>query len=358
VIKYIGSKRILVPVLGTLAEASGARTAVDLFTGTTRVAQEFKRRGLTVTAADIATYSEILAQCYITTDAGMVAPDRLRAALAELESLDPVRGYVTETFCENARYFRPENGSRIDAMREHIEAAHVGTDLYPVLLTALMLAADRVDSTTGLQQAFLKSWAPRSLRPLQLRAPELLPGTGAAVRGDAAELARTLPRTDLMYVDPPYNQHRYFTNYHVWETLIRWDAPEHYGVACKRIDARDEVTKSRFNVKRTMPEAFRELVLDLNAETVLVSYNDESWVTAEQIAGWLREAGHQEVQMLAFDAKRYVGARIGVYSPAGQRVGTVGRLTNTEYVLVAGARERVEQMLAAVDEARERVACP
>ena len=42
---------------------------------------------------------------------------------------------------------------------------------------------------------------------------------------------------DLMYLDPPYNQHRYFTNYHVWETLVRWDAPEHYGIACKRVDA-------------------------------------------------------------------------------------------------------------------------
>ena len=47
---------------------------------------------------------------------------------------------------------------------------------------------------------------------------------------------------------PPYNQHRYFTNYHVWETLVRWDAPAHYGVACKRVDARDEVTRSPYNL--------------------------------------------------------------------------------------------------------------
>ena len=55
----------------------------------------------------------------------------------------------------------------------------------------------------------------------------------------------TLEPCDLAYLDPPYNQHRYFTNYHVWETLVAWDAPEHYGVACKRIDARDDTTKSR-----------------------------------------------------------------------------------------------------------------
>ncbi len=71
-IKYLGSKRRLVPVLGRLFEASGARTALDLFTGTTRVAQEFCRRGVIVTAVDTASYSEILAQCYVVTDAATV----------------------------------------------------------------------------------------------------------------------------------------------------------------------------------------------------------------------------------------------------------------------------------------------
>jgi len=51
-----------------------------------------------------------------------------------------------------------------------------------------------------------------------------------------------LPEADLAYLDPPYNQHRYFTNYHVWETLVAWDAPAHYGVACKRVDARQPTT--------------------------------------------------------------------------------------------------------------------
>ena len=69
VIKYLGSKRTLVPVLGELAVAAGARTALDLFTGTTRVAQELKRRGIDVTASDLATYSAVLSDCYVATDA-------------------------------------------------------------------------------------------------------------------------------------------------------------------------------------------------------------------------------------------------------------------------------------------------
>lgn len=347
-IKYLGSKRTLVPVLGTIAAALEARTAVDLFTGTTRVAQEFKRRGLAVTAVDIASYSEVLARCFIETDAGTVAPAELAEALARLAALPGEPGYVTRTFCEEARYFQPKNGARIDAIRDAIEADYADSPLHPILLTSLLLGADRVDSTTGVQMAYLKNWAPRSSRDLELRMPELLPGAGRAVRGDARAVVTTLPPVDLMYLDPPYNQHRYYTNYHVWETLVRWDRPEAYGVARKRIDSRDATTKSVFNRKREMPPAFVELLGAARAETAVVSYNDESWITAEQMMTALRDAGHPEVRMLAFDAKRYVGAQIGIHSPAGVKVGTVSHLRNTEYLFVAGERERVDAAAAAV----------
>ena len=99
-IKYLGSKRLLVPVLGEIAEAVGARTAVDLFTGTTRVAQEFKRRGIEVTATDSASYSEVLSDCYIATDADEVDRAALGAELDRLNALPGEPGYVTETFCE------------------------------------------------------------------------------------------------------------------------------------------------------------------------------------------------------------------------------------------------------------------
>ena len=345
-IKYLGSKRALVPVLGDVAVAVGARTAVDLFTGTTRVAQELKRRGLHVTAADIATYSKVLADCYVATDADEIDETRLDRELARLNAMAGRPGYFTETFCEQARYFQPKNGARVDAIREDLERRREDP-LFPVLLTSLMLAADRVDSTTGVQMAYLKEWAPRAHQDLELKRPELLPGPGRAIRGDAVEVADGLGSTDLIYLDPPYNQHRYFTNYHVWETLVRWDAPEHYGIACKRADSRDEATKSVFNFKRRMPGALAELVSRVRADVVVVSYNDEAWLRPEQITASLRAAGHEQVRVLAFDSKRYVGAQIGIFNPAGEKVGRVGRLRNVEYLFVAGPSARVEAAAAA-----------
>jgi adenine-specific DNA-methyltransferase len=132
----------------------------------------------------------------------------------------------------------------------------------------------------------------------------------------------------------------------VWETLVRWDSPDHYGVACKRIDARDDATRSVFNRRATMPAALATLLGSLQAEVVVVSYNDESWLTAPEMTALLRDAGHADVRLLAFDRKRYVGAQIGIHGPTGEKVGTVSHLRNTEFVFVAGPTDRVAAAVA------------
>lgn len=349
-IKYLGSKRRLIPVLEVLFAASGAKTGLDLFTGTTRVAQAMKRTGLAATAVDLSRAAHVLAQCYVAFDpsAQPEVVEALGLALDELQLLPGRAGYVTETFCEQARFFRPENGERIDAIRDAIEARYARTALWPLVLTSLIEAADRVDSTTGVQMAYLKQWAGRSLRPLTLRIPEMVAGPGRALRGDASVLAGTdaLGRVDLAYLDPPYNQHRYDANYHVWETLVAWDAPAHYGVACKRVDLREPDQRSVFNGRRTAPVALAEVMARLEAELVILSYNNESWLSFDELHALCAPRG--EVAVLAVDAPRYVGARIGIHSPTGERVGTVSHLRNTEYVVLAGPTSRVRPMARAV----------
>jgi adenine-specific DNA-methyltransferase len=352
VIKYLGSKRRLVPVLTELFERSGATTALDLFTGTTRVAQAFKAVGGQVTAVDSARYSEVFGRTWIETDGDTIDRRDLTDALAHLDALPGQAGYFTDTFCVQSRFFQPRNGERVDAIRTAIAAEYQGSPLEPILLTALILAADRVDSTAGVQMAYIKQWAPRAHKRLELTAPELIPGTGRAVRGDATELAGTLGHFDLAYLDPPYNQHRYFTNYHVWETLVAWDQPDHYGVACKRIDARDDETKSVFNRKREMPDALERTIAAVDADVLVVSYNDESWVALEDLCEMC--SPHDAVIALAFDSKRYVGAQIGIHNHVGDKVGSVGRTRNLEYVVVAGDHDRIARMVEPFAEARAR----
>ncbi len=359
-IKYLGSKRRLVPVLAEICRAAGARTALDLFTGTTRVAQAFKAQGVHVTAADSARYAHAFAQTYIEADAATIDVGALRAAVTHLNAIPGHPGYVHETFSRQARFFQPHNAARIDAVRDALDSEYGGSPLFPLLLTSLIEAADRVDSTTGVQMAYVKQWAPRSSNPLELRMPELLAGPGRAVRGDAVGLAPELGHFDLAYLDPPYNQHRYFTNYHVWETLVAWDAPEAYGVARKRVDARDPTTRSPFNSKRTMPGALASVVQSVDCDLLVLSYNDESWLGLEELeamcatqrptpAGAGGGGGRRrEVATLAFDSTRYVGARIGIFDPSGRKVGQVKRLSNQELLVIAGEPTTVRRVVEAV----------
>ncbi len=332
-IKYLGSKRLLVPRIVEVIEALGAeRTVLDLFSGTSRVGHALKAAGHRVHANDLSAYGEVLARCYVAADRDDVWADAERL-LDELGRLPGRPGYVTDTFCTRSRFFHPKNGERIDAIRDVIAAKALPPELEAVVLTSLMEAADRVDSTVGVQMAYLKAWAPRALHDLQLRMPTVLAqaraGKGSAHRLDAAQAADRLTG-DVAYLDPPYNQHKYTGNYHIWETLVRWDAPDTYGVACKRQDVR--TSQSPYNRKHQIGPALADLVARVQAPVLLVSFSDEGFLGHDALVTLLGARGH--VTVLSQAHPRYVGARIGIFDPSGRKVGTVGALTNREHLFL------------------------
>lgn len=343
-VKYIGSKRTLVPLISQVAARLPVETACDLFAGTTRVGQALRRLGLEVLSNDLASYSEALANAYVV--AGVQERRAVEPLLAELAALPGAPGYVTETFCVESRYFQPHNGARVDAIRDAIDTYDLDAPHRGLLLTSLLEAADRVDSTTGLQMAYLKRWAPRSYNTLELRMPALVEGPrGAVTRMDANELAASID-TDLVYIDPPYNQHSYFSNYHVWETIVRWDAPETYGIARKRVDCRE--VKSPYNSKRAAAMAFDDLLDRLEVPWMILSFNDEGFHDPDHVLRRLQQHGYVEV--VEIDFKRYVGAQIGIFNPNGDKVGAVSHLRNKELLFVVGPdRGLVETVFDGLD---------
>ena len=334
-IKYLGSKRTLLPhILEAVGTVEGARSVLDLFSGTSRVGHAMKGAGYRVVSNDHNAYAATLARAYVQADAEDWAGPAAQL-VAEFNALPGVPGYFTETFCERARYLRPENGARVDAIREAIARKGLPPELEAVMLVSLMEAADRVDSTTGVQMAFLKKWAARAHNRLELRVPNLLPravnGKGEAHALDALEAAGSL-EADVAYLDPPYNQHSYLGNYHVWESLVRWDKPEVYGIAHKRVDVR--ARKSAFNSKTRFAEALEAVLGALRTRAVVVSFSDEGYATREALEGLLSRT-FGDVRTVALDYRRYVGAQIGIYNPQGEKVGRPGKLRNTEYLYVA-----------------------
>ncbi len=368
-IKYLGSKRTLIPVILDAVRrcASGdggehhrePRTIIDLFSGTSRVGHALKAAGYRVLANDHNAYAATLARCYVQADAEEVLDDA-RRLVREFNQLNGVEGggYFTETFCVKSRFFQPKNGERIEAIRDAIAAKSLEPELEAVMLVSLMEAADRVDSTTGLQMAYLKEWAPRAFNDLELRVPNVLPrakhGKGQATCMDALDAARTL-EADVAYIDPPYNQHSYLGNYHVWESLVRWDKPEVYGIACKRVDVRQR--QSVFNSRPRFAQALREVLEAVRAPVLVISFSNEGYLQREEMEAMLAGLwnGEGRVTTIENDFKRYVGAQIGIYNPQGEKVGKVSHLKNKEYVYVVSRECLAERLKPMCEDTPEEV---
>ena len=332
-IKYLGSKRALVnSIVAVVDSLPEVGSVADYFSGTSRVGHALKRSGYRVIANDHLAYAYTLATCYVRANRESVL-EPSRKILLELNRMRGDPGYFAETFCRRSRFFQVHNGARIDAIRNWIQERDIEPDLRAVLLVSLMEAADRVDSTTGVQMAYLKTWAKRSFKDLELRIPEVLPmpasGHCESYNMDALVAASEIS-ADLAYIDPPYNQHSYLGNYHIWETLVRWDMPEHYGVACKRVDCKER--KSDFNSRKRAVRAFGNFLSRVQCPFLVVSFSNEGYITRSTMARMLADYG--DVHTLEFDYKRYVGAQIGIHDLNGKRVGRVSHLRNREYLYV------------------------
>ena len=195
-IKYLGSKRKLLPYIeGAIQhikkQGHKVDSVFDAFSGTSRVGHHLKGKGYQVVSNDINYYAYILAKCYVETNRADVL-EEVEAHLEIMRSLAPKEGFFTENYCKKAWFFHPKNGAKIDVMRDWIEDQDLSENVKAVLLVSLMEAADRVDSTCGIQMAYLKKWAPRALKDLELRIPQIVDSNlqCKAVQGDIFD---TLP---------------------------------------------------------------------------------------------------------------------------------------------------------------------
>jgi adenine-specific DNA-methyltransferase len=333
-------------ILDVIRRAGDFNTVADIFSGTSRVGHALKGAGYRVLANDHNAYAATLARCYVEADAEDVVAD-VRKLVREFNALPGYPGYFTDTFCVRSRFFQPKNGERIDVIRDAIAAKHLEPELEAVVLVSLMEAADRVDSTTGLQMAYLKSWAPRAHNDLELRVPDVLPratnGKSKAYSMDALDAARQL-QADVTYLDPPYNQHSYLGNYHVWESLVRWDKPEVYGIACKRVDVRER--RSLFNSRPQFAGTMKRLLESLSSPVVVVSFNNEGYLDRKDMEAMLSALwdGQGRVVTIENDFKRYVGAQIGIHNLKGKKVGKVSHLRNKEFIYVVSRTDLTNQI--------------
>lgn len=311
-IKYAGSKKEIIPSILEICSQLKVQSAFDGFSGTTRVSQGLFRSGLRVHANDISEWSYIFGLCYLKNQH---PPEIFEPMFAYLNHLPGKEGWFTQNYggTENdeKKIWQTHNTQKLDAIREEIDKMGVCEITRAVLLTSLILAMDRVDSTLGHHTSYLKKWAPRSFQTMKMTLPQLVsqaPNENLVTKSDIFT-ALTTTQSELAYFDPPYGSSnekmppsrvRYASYYHLWTTIIRNDQPRLVGVANRREDVSDLKAASIFeefrknaNGKYLALEALENLIRKTPCPYIVLSYSNQGRATLENLVelanGYARE---------------------------------------------------------------------
>ena len=238
---------------------------------------------------------------------------RIYQILNYLNSLKGVEGFIYEHYTPASKdvdgierkYFRIENGMKIDAVRIKIEdwfkESYVSEEEYFYLLTSLLIAVQRIANISGTYGAFNKFWDPRAHKPLTLKYIEVITSKFAhtAYNENIFDLLDKVT-SDIAYIDPPYNSRQYIANYHLLETIAKYDNPKIKGKTGIREYGNKE--KSIFCSKKEAQNAFLKLINGLKTRYIVISYNSEGLLKKDQIIQILEDS---EIKNIKFYNIRY-----------------------------------------------------
>ena len=263
----------------------------DLFAGTGIVGQTYKAKGCKVIANDIQYYSYVLNKHFIENSCELD-----RELLDKLNALTPVEGFIYKNYCEGSgsgrNYFTNENGMKCDAMRIELERLHqsgeISDNLYFYYLSSLINSIDKYANTASVYGAFLKHIKKSAQKSFQLELLPIISGrVGEVYNEDINELIKRISG-DVLYLDPPYNARQYCSNYHVLETIARYDYPKLNGVTGLR-DSTDQ--KSKFCSKRMVIDTFDDLIKNVQFKYIFLSYNNEGLMSLDNIKDIMSKYG-------------------------------------------------------------------
>lgn len=288
----------------------------DIFSGTGIVAKSLKSNGYAVISNDILYFSYVLNKGILEMNEP-VSQD-LRRLIRHLNNLsidnspwfDINSAYIYQNYsphddCERM-YFQCFNAIKIDLVRQEIERLRhqITESEYFYLLSLLIKAVPYVSNITGTYGAFLKYWDKRTFNCLTLEETMIEHSNARChcYNMDSLELARQIT-SDLTYLDPPYNGRQYLPNYHILETIARYDNPTIRGVTGVRVDPEK---MSDYCKKGKASMAFSTLLSTINSRYLLLSYNNEGLLTTEEMTRIFLESGIASTfRLFEFDYRRY-----------------------------------------------------
>lgn len=233
--------------------------------------------------------------------------------IINMNNLVGVKGFFYNNYSEKSGrlYFSDENAKKIDACRIFIEE-NAGHDPYikSYLLYCLLEALSAVSNTTGVHAAFLKKLKNRAQKPIKIF-PQHCIYKKQVVKTYTKDILSLLKskeyrdayRENITYIDPPYNERQYGPNYHLYETLVKYDNPTIHGKTGLR-DWKNE-SKSDFCYKKTCLSFIEEIVDNTTAKHTYISYNSDGLLSLDDLGNVLNKPFKSRMEIFEKDQKRY-----------------------------------------------------
>ena len=333
IITYIGNKRALLGHIGQVVEDVKRRLGkdrlrvFDVFSGSGIVSRYLKAHASSIVSNDIEDYAAIAGRCYLrnrsTVDLQALSEivDDMNRRVEE-EQLET--GFIEELYAprdeeritrEDRVFYTRDNARRLDGYRRMIDTAP--EDVRELLLAPLLSQASVHSNTAGVFKGFYKNRETkigqfggtgsdalvRIKGKIVLEPPVLsrFECDYEVLQEDANGAARRVGDLDLAYIDPPYNQHPYGSNYFMLNLLVRYERPEKVS-RVSGIPA--EWQRSGYNVRAKSLPLMRDLLHALDAKFLLVSFNNEGFIATDEMRSLLEEVGSVEVLETPYNAFR------------------------------------------------------
>lgn len=335
IITYIGNKRALLPHLETILqniikqESNRQLTCLDLFSGSGIVARLFKQYGCNVIANDLEDYSCIINECYLSNKNEFQFrkskyEEWYKKINEQLYNKNYVRGIISEHYAPaddkniqpNERcFYTTENAQIIDTINHYIDK--MPYYLHPYFLGPLLYQASVHVNTSGVFKGFYKNKdtgvgqygghnqnaLSRIRGKIELQNPVLcnVKTEYEIIKRDAVWLSDKI-KCDVAYLDPPYNQHPYGSNYFMLNVIAANELDSNNISTVSGIP--NNWNRSVFNNKNTAKDALEEMVSNLSAKYIIVSYNSEGFISYDEMMDMLNKYGVCKVKEIDYNVFR------------------------------------------------------
>lgn len=300
----------------------------DFFAGSGSVSRYFKKMDYQVFSSDLLYFSYVLQRAYVVNNdepkfkkllkkikvkSNLLISSPLLLVIQHLNQIEPTKGFIYKNYTpagtsklkQPRMYFSDENGEIIDAIRQQIEdwniAGLINENEYYILITCLIETVPYYANITGVFGAFQKKWDARAVKKLVLRPIEIITNKkkNHSFNDNSVNLINKIT-ADIFYLDPPYNERQYAPNYHMLETIAKYDNPEIRGVTGLR---NYDNQKSNFCNPKSGILELAKIAKEAKYKTLILSYNTEGIMPREEIISTLGKYG--KVELVEFDYPRF-----------------------------------------------------